>query len=146
MRVALGNDHRGVNVKQAIITLLDELGYGYNDFGTNGTESVDYPDFARLVARAVSSGEFIYGILICSTGIGMCIAANKVKGIRAALCRDVHDAVRSRQHNDAKVLCLAGENVELNVNMEIVKAFLSTTFEGGRHMRRLEKVHALEME
>lgn len=146
MRVALGNDHRGLSVKQAVINLLKDLGYDYGDFGSNGTESVDYPDFARLVAKEVSSGEFNYGILICSTGIGMCIAANKVNGIRAALCHSVHDAVRARQHNDANVLCLAGESIELNVNLEIVKAFLSATFEGGRHLRRLEKVRALEEE
>lgn len=146
MRIALGNDHRGVTLKQAIIELLKSLGHDYRDFGSNGTESVDYPDFARLVAKAVSSGEFNYGILICSTGIGMCIAANKVNGIRAALCRSVHDAIRSRQHNDANVLCLAGESTELNVNLEIVTAFLSASFEGGRHLRRVEKVQALEQE
>jgi ribose 5-phosphate isomerase B len=146
VRIALGNDHRGVKVKQAVINLLKDLGYGYHDFGSNGTEPVDYPDFARLVARAVSSGEYTCGILICSTGIGMCIAANKVRGIRAALCHSVHDALRSRQHNDANILCLAGESIELNVNLEIVKAFLSTTFEGGRHLLRVEKVRAMETE
>ncbi len=146
VRIALGNDHRGLAVKQAIIELLKKLGHDYHDFGTNGTESVDYPDFARLVAKAVSAGEFDYGILVCSTGIGMCIAANKVNGIRAALCHNVHDAIRSRQHNDANVLCMAGESIELNVNLEIVTAFLATAFEGGRHLRRLEKVQALEKE
>ena len=146
MRIALGNDHRGLKVKMAIVNLLEGLGHDYYDFGSNGTESVDYPDFARPVGKSVSAGEFDYGILICSTGIGMCIAANKVKGIRAALCHSVHDAVRSRQHNDANVLCLAGEGVELNTNLEIVKAFLATTFEGGRHERRLEKVRAIESE
>lgn len=146
MRIALGNDHRGVKVKQAVINLLKDLGHNYHDFGSNGAESVDYPDYARPAARAVSSGEYTFGILICSTGIGMCIAANKVRGIRAALCHSVHDAIRSRQHNDANILCLAGESIELNVNLEIVKAFLSTTFEGGRHLQRVEKVRAMETE
>jgi ribose 5-phosphate isomerase B len=146
MRIALGNDHRGVELKQAIINFLKNLGHDYHDFGSYGTESVDYPDFARPVAEAVSSSKFDYGILICSTGIGMCIAANKVKGIRADLCHSVQDAIRARQHNDANVLCLAGENIELNASLEIVKAFLSATFEGGRHLRRLDKVRAIEAE
>ena len=144
MRIALGNDHRGVSVKLSIIELLKDLRYEYKDFGSQGTEPVDYPDFARLVAEAVSKGDYDYGIVICGTGIGMCIAANKIRGIRAALCHTVFDAVRSRQHNDANVLCLASETVELNINLDIVKAFLSTTFDGGRHLRRVDKIRALE--
>jgi ribose 5-phosphate isomerase B len=146
VRIALGNDHRGFKVKQSLIEFLNNLGYSCHDFGSNSAESVDYPDFARTVARAVSSGEYAFGILICSTGIGMCIAANKVKGIRAAVCRSVHDAVRSRQHNNANVLCLAGEGVDLKVNQEIVKVFLTTSFEGGRHVKRIEKISAMETE
>jgi len=144
VRIALGNDHRGVSVKLSIIELLKDLRYEYKDFGSQGTEPVDYPDYARLVAEAVSKGDYDYGIVICGTGIGMCIAANKVRGIRAALCRTTFDAVRSRQHNDANVLCLASETVELNVNLDIVRAFLSTTFDGGRHTRRVDKIRALE--
>ena len=144
MRIAVGNDHRGVNVKLSVVDLLNNLRHEYRDFGSNGTESVDYPDFAKSVAEAVSKGGYDYGILVCGTGIGMCIAANKIRGIRAALCRTVFDAVRARQHNDANVLCLASETVELSVNLEIVKAFLSSTFDGGRHMRRVDKVRALE--
>lgn len=144
MRIAVGNDHRGVSVKLSVIDLLKNLRHEYEDFGSNGTESVDYPDFAKMVAEAVSKGNYDCGILVCGTGIGMCIAANKIRGIRAALCRTVFDAVRSRQHNDANVLCLASETVELNVNLEIVRAFLSTTFDGGRHARRIDKVMALE--
>lgn len=144
MRIALGNDHRGLKLKRALIEFLNDLGYSYLDFGTNSTESVDYPDFARPVARAVSSGEYTFGILICGTGIGMCIAANKVKGIRAALCRSVHDAVRARAHNNANILCLEGEDFQISVSQEIVKAFLETPFEGGRHISRIEKISDME--
>jgi ribose 5-phosphate isomerase B len=146
VRIALGNDHHGVNLKKALIEFLNNLGHSCHDFGSNGTEPVDYPDFARPVARAVSSGEYTFGILICGTGIGMCIAANKVKGIRAAVCRSVHDAVRARSHNNANILCLAGEGVELSVSQEIVKVFLETPFEGGRHVPRIEKIGAMETE
>ncbi len=144
MRIALGSDHRGLELKQAISILLNELGHEYHDFGTHNTDSVDYPDIARKVAIAVSSGAFDYGILICGTGIGMSIAANKLRGIRAALCRDVFDAERARQHNDANILCLGGETVERNLTLDIVKAFLLSTFEGGRHLQRLDKIRSLE--
>jgi ribose 5-phosphate isomerase B len=144
MRIALGCDHRGLTLKQAIMNFLNQSGYEYHDFGCYSTESVDYPDFARPVAEAVISGKFDCGILICASGIGMSIAANKVKGIRAALCCGVWDAQRAREHNDANVLCLGGEKVEINLALDIVKAFLSSTFEGGRHLRRLEKVRSIE--
>jgi ribose 5-phosphate isomerase B len=144
MRIALGCDHRGLTLKQAIMSFLNQSGYEYHDFGCYSPESVDYPDFARPVAEAVVSGKFDYGILICATGIGMSIAANKVKGIRAALCCGVLDAQRSREHNDANVLCLAGEKAEINLALDTVKVFLSATFESGRHLRRLEKVRAIE--
>lgn len=145
MRVALGCDHRGLDLKRAIITFIQELGHNYHDFGTYDTEPVDYPDIARAVAEAVASGDFEHGILICSTGIGMSIAANKVKGVRAALCHDSFTARRARQHNDANILCLRGENIEINSALEIVRIYLSTAFEGGRHIPRLEKVKALEV-
>jgi len=123
---------------------LQQSGYSYQDFGCYSTESVDYPDFARKVGNAVASGEFEQGILICDTGIGMCIAANKIKGIRAALCHDTFSAKRARLHNDANILCLRGENIEVNEAREIVKTYLSTTFEGGRHILRLDKIKVLE--
>lgn len=123
---------------------LQQSGYSYHDFGCYSTESVDYPDFAQKVGNAVASGEFDHGILICDTGIGMCIAANKIKGIRAALCHDTFSAKRARLHNDANILCLRGENIEVNEALEIVKTYLSTTFEGGRHIPRLNKIKVLE--
>jgi len=144
MRIALGCDHRGFKLKQAVMEFLQQSGYSYHDFGCYSTESVDYPDFARKVGNAVASGEFDHGILICDTGIGMCIAANKIKGIRAALCHDTFAAERARLHNDANILCLRGENIEVNEAREIVKTYLSTTFEGGRHIPRLNKITKLE--
>ena len=106
MRIAIGCDHRGLDLKQFIIKLLSQTEHSYEDFGGYTAEPVDYPDIARKVAEAVAGGDFDRGILICDTGIGMCIAANKVKGIRAALCYDAFSARRARQHNDANVLCL----------------------------------------
>lgn len=144
MRIALGCDHRGFKLKQAVMEFLQQSGYSCQDFGCYSTESVDYPDFARKVGNAVASGEFDHGILICDTGIGMCIAANKIKGIRAALCHDIFAAERARLHNDANILCLRGENIEVNEAREIVKTYLSTTFEGGRHIPRLNKIKVLE--
>jgi ribose 5-phosphate isomerase B len=105
---------------------------------------VDYPDIAQKVGEAVASGNFDQGILICHTGIGMSIAANKVKGVRAALCCDVFAAQRARQHNDANILCLRGENIDNESTLEIIKTFLATDFEGGRHLRRVNKIRALE--
>ena len=144
MRIALGSDHRGIELKRAIMSLLTELGHDYHDLGSYDAESVDYPDIAQKVARTVVSGNFDYAILICSTGIGMSIAANKIKGIRAALCHDILHAQRSRQHNDANILCLGGEFGEQDSKLEVVRAFLSTSFEGGRHSRRLDKIRAME--
>jgi len=145
MRVALGCDHRGLDLKQKIIGLIAEMGHSHQDFGCYDTTSVDYPDFGRKVAEAVAKGEgFDCGILICSTGIGMSMAANKVKGIRAALCHDTFTARRARQHNDANVLCLGAEVVGQDSAPEIVSVFLDTGFEGGRHIRRLEKIKAIE--
>ena len=144
MRIALGCDHRGLALKQAIMPLLQNLGHSYHDFGCYSADPVDYPDIAQKVAEAVASGDFDHGILVCSTGIGMSIAANKIKGIRAALCHDTFTAQRARQHNDANVLCIGGQNIEVNSALEIVKTYLSTDFEGGRHIPRLNKVEALE--
>ena len=143
MRIAVGCDHRGLEAKKLVINLLTEAGHSYKDFGIYTTEPVDYPDIAKAVAEAVAKGDFDYGILICGTGIGMCIAANKVKAIRAALCYDTFCAQRARQHNDANVLCLGGEMAEDAIR-EIVYTFLNSKFEGGRHLRRVDKIRKME--
>ncbi len=145
MRIAIGCDHRGLNLKQFVIKLIAEAEHNYEDFGCYTTDSVDYPDIAKDVAEAVARGYFECGILICSTGIGMSIAANKVKGIRAALCHDAFGARRARQHNDANILCLgAGEEQEQEPVAEIVNAFLTCEIEGGRHQRRVNKIRDME--
>ena len=143
MHIAIGSDHRGFKLKQAVIKLLADGGYSYQDFGCYSEESVDYPDIALKVAQAVAAGEFERGILICSTGIGMCIAANKVNGIRAALCQDSFCALRARKHNDANILCL-GREVVADKYKETVSSFLTGKFEGGRHQKRIEKIKAME--
>ena len=146
MKIALGCDHRGLKLKLAIIDLLKELGYEYQDFGCYNTDPVDYPDITKEVAVAVASGKFQHGILICSSGIGMSIAANKVRGIRAALCCTVLSAQQARQHNDANILCLGEDMLQQSVALDIVKVYLSTAFEGGRHERRLNKIRQMEIE
>jgi ribose 5-phosphate isomerase B len=143
VRIAIGCDHRGLDLKQSVIKMLENLGHKYHDFGCYTTESVDYPDIAKQVAESVTGDDFELGILICNTGIGMSIAGNKVKGARAALCYDAFTASRARQHNDANILCL-GTMHELNTVKIIVETFLSTKFEGGRHLNRLDKIRALE--
>jgi len=145
MRIAIGCDHRGLDLKQAVIKLITDVGHSYEDFGCYTTDSVDYPDIALKVAEAVAMGDFERGILICNNGIGMSIAANKVKGIRAALCYTAFNAGRTRQHNDSNILCLgAGEEQEQEPVAEIVNAFLIAEFEGGRHQRRVDKIRDLE--
>jgi len=143
VRIAIGCDHRGLNLKQFIIKLITEAGHNYEDFGCCTTDPVDYPDIAQKVAEAVTAGHFECGILICNTGIGMSIAANKVKGIRAALCCDVFSTRCARQHNDANILCL-GEGQAQDTLPEIIDAFLNSEFEGGRHLRRLNKIKDME--
>ena len=143
-RIAVGGDHRGFTLKESIIPFLQNTGYSPQDFGCYSTGSVDYPDIARKVGEAVASGNSNQGILICSTGIGMSIAANKIQGIRAALCCDLFSARRARQHNDANILCLRGEDIDSELALEIVKTFLDTDFEGNRHLRRVNKIRALE--
>jgi ribose 5-phosphate isomerase B len=143
LRIAVGSDHRGLDVKQSIIKLITQTEHSYQDFGCYTADSVDYPDIAKRVAEAVARQDFDCGILICDTGIGMSIAANKVKGIRAALCHNVFGACRARQHNDANILCLGTEDKE-EVILEIVEAFLGHHFEGGRHLRRLNKIRDME--
>ena len=144
MRIVIGCDHRGIALKQFIIDFLPELGHSYADMGAYSTYAVDYPDIARKIATGVANGNYDRGMLICSTGIGMCMSANKVKGIRAALCHDVFTATRARLHNDANVLCLGAEVVGQDMAKDIVTAFLNTQFEGGRHIKRLEKIRDLE--
>lgn len=143
-RIAIGCDHCGFALKQFIVPFLQNTGYDPQDFGCYSTESVDYPDIAQKVGEEVALGNANQGILICNTGIGMSIAANKIKGIRAALCCDVFAAQRARQHNDANVLCLRAENIDNESALEIVKTFLAVDFEGGRHLRRVNKIIALE--
>ena len=143
MHIAIGCDHKGLDVKQSIIKQIAKAEHSYEDFGCYTTDPVDYPDIAKRVAEAVARRDFECGILICSTGIGMTIAANKVKGIRAALCYDVFSACLARQHNDANILCLGAEKEE-NVILEIVDAFLTHGFEGGRHLPRLNKIKDME--
>ena len=143
MRIAIGCDHRGFELKQFVMKLIAQTGHSYEDFGSYTTDSVDYPDIAKKVAEVVARGEFTCGILICGTGIGMSIAANKVKGIRAALCRDAFSACRARQHNNANILCLSAEE-EQNIVPDILNAFLTSEFEGGRHQRRVDKITEME--
>ena len=143
MRIAIGCDHRGLELKQLVIKLLEEAGHKYEDFGAYTSDSVDYPNVAGKVAEAVAKGNFDFGILICGTGIGMSIAANKVKGIRAALCHNAFTARRARQHNDAHICCLAAEEGKARVPA-IIETFLNTEFEGGRHQNRLDKIKEIE--
>ena len=143
MRIAIGCDHRGLELKQLVIKLIAEAGHSYEDFGCYTPDLVDYPDIAKKVAERVANGEFEQGILICDTGIGMSIAANKVKGIRAALCHDAFSARRARQHNNANILCLGVGQGE-DIVREIVDTFLTCKFEGGRHQRRLDKIKVME--
>ena len=143
MRIAIGCDHRGLHLKQSVIKLITDAGHSYEDFGCETTDPVDYPDIAQKVAEAVARGNFERGILICYNGIGMSIAANKVKGIRAALCCDVFSARCARQHNDANILCLGGGQAQ-DTLPEIIDAFLTSEFEGGRHQRRLNKIKDME--
>jgi ribose 5-phosphate isomerase B len=144
MRIALGADHAGVVLKHEVKRLLDTLGAAYRDFGTDSDASVDYPDFAERVARAVAEGAFDRGILVCGTGIGMAIAANKVAGVRAAPVSDVETARLSREHNDANVLALGARVVSTERALAVVRAFLETPFLGGRHERRVAKIEAIE--
>jgi ribose 5-phosphate isomerase B len=143
-RIALGADHAGFPVKEAIKKYLLEAGYPVEDLGTWSEESVDYPDYARRVAERVAHGEDRFGILVCGTGIGMSIAANKVEGIRAALAHDGNTARMAREHNDANVLTLGGRVVGDAKALEIVRDFLITQFAGGRHQRRIDKITELD--
>jgi len=144
VRIAIGSDHRGFALKEALKELLGELGHEWVDFGCEGEEPVDYPGIARPLGEAVAAGEYERGILICGNGVGMSIAANKVKGVRAALCQNSFTARLARRHNDANILCLGAWCIGRGLAEEIVRVFLSEDFEGGRHARRLEKIRAME--
>ncbi|MDP4648205.1 MAG: ribose 5-phosphate isomerase B, partial [Akkermansiaceae bacterium] len=139
LRIAVGADHGAFEMKNAIVAQLKEAGYEVEDFGTNTPDSVDYPDFANAVARNVADGTFDFGILACTSGVGMCIAANRHTHVRAANVRDVEETVTTRQHNDSNVLCLSGKATDVETAKEMVTAFLTTAFEGGRHQRRVCK-------
>ena len=141
--IALASDHAGYEYKEKLKKLLDEMNLPYRDFGTQSSESTDYPDWAHLAAQAVSSGECDRGILICGTGIGMSMVANKHKGVRAAACESVTAARMARQHNNANVLTLGERVASWESVVDIVKTFLSTSFEGGRHEQRVRKIHSL---
>lgn len=146
MLVALASDHAGYRLKEDIKGLLAEMGVQFRDFGAFSPEAVDYPDLARQVAEGVARGEFDRGILFCATGIGMAIVANKVPGVRAALCHDLFTARASREHNDSNVLALGERVTGWGVAREIVRAWLETPFAGGRHARRVLKIEELDHE
>lgn len=144
MKIALAADHAGFEEKEKIKKTLDEIGVEYTDMGTNSTESVDYPDFARKVGEAVADGEYDQGLLVCGSGTGMAIAANKVPGVRAAVAWNEEIARLARQHNNANVLSLAARYTTDEENQKIVKAWFAADFEGGRHERRVEKIEQIE--
>jgi ribose 5-phosphate isomerase B len=144
MKVAIGCDHAGVEMKNQITPLLEELGIEWQDFGTKSEESCDYPEYGEKVSEAISNGTMERGILICGTGIGMSIVANKFPGVRAALCSEDYSAKMSRLHNDANVLVLPGRIIDGNTARDIVKTWFKTDFEGGRHQRRLDKITEIE--
>lgn len=142
--IAIGSDHGGFALKQELMKHLDANGVAYKDFGCYDENSVDYPDIAKAVGEAVVSGEFEKGCLICGTGIGISIAANKVKGVRAALCGDWFSAKYTRLHNDANIICFGGRVIGSGLACELLDVFLATEFEGGRHERRVAKISEIE--
>lgn len=144
VKVAVGSDHAAFELKRVVIQCLEELGWEYEDLGTYSTERCDYPDFGYKVAAAVAAGEYDRGILCCGTGIGMSIVANKVKGVRAALCHDTYSARLTRMHNDSNILCLGARVIGRGLARDIVETWLKTEFIGGRHSERLRKIAALE--
>lgn len=144
MKIAIGADHAGYELKQRVSEALKEAGHDVDDLGTDGPGSVDYPDFAHAVAEKLKTRAVDAGVLVCGTGIGMAITANKHKGIRAAVCSDTFSARMAREHNDANVLCIGSRVVGLGLAIDIVTAFVSAKFEGGRHAKRVEKIERLE--
>jgi len=144
MKVAVGSDHAGYRFKEEIKALLQGMGIEYKDCGCMTEDSCDYPDIAAPVARAVACGEADRGILVCGTGIGMSIAANKIRGIRASLCHDVFSAKMTREHNNSNVLTIGARVIGIGLALEVVKTWLATEYQGGRHARRLAKISLLE--
>jgi ribose 5-phosphate isomerase B len=144
LRIAVGADQGGYELKQPIVDFLVDQDHEVSDLGIHRLESVDYPDVAETVARAVAAGEADRGIVICGTGIGVSLAANKMRGIRAALCTDCYMARMAREHNDAQILCLGGRVVGRGLALDIVQVFLTSEFQGGRHARRVDKIMALQ--
>lgn len=142
--IAIGSDHGGFHLKKSIVAYLEEQGLPFKDFGTHGTESVDYPEYGKVVALAVATGACEKGILICGTGIGISIAANKVSGIRAALCTNGYMARMSREHNDANILALGERVTGVGAALDIVKIWLHTDFLGGRHQQRVHQIEKIE--
>jgi ribose 5-phosphate isomerase B len=143
MKIAIGSDHRGLLLKASVAQILKEASHTFHDFGCYTEDSVDYPDIALVAAEAVARGECDRGILICGTGIGMCIASNKVRGIRAAQVYNTFTAHRCRQHNDANIICIAAEEEHPKLKPMVID-FLTTEFEGGRHINRINKIKAIE--
>lgn len=144
MKLAIGCDHGGFELKEIVRAYLEEKGIAYEDFGAYSTDSVDYAPIAAKAAHAVADGNADRGILICSTGLGICMAANKVKGIRAATCTNVFCAEMTRRHNNANILCMGGKIVDSETALQMVEIFLSTEFEGGRHQRRIDQIAQIE--
>lgn len=144
MKIALASDHAGIELKAQLKALVESLGQQAVDFGTDSTAAVDYPDFAAVAAKAVAAGQCQLGVIVCGTGLGMAIAANKVKGVRAATCHDCFSAAMARAHNDANVLTLGQRVIGSGLALAIAKSFLTTKFEGGRHQKRVDKITALE--
>ena len=144
MKIGIGNDTKGLKVKQHLVKVLKENGFEVTDVGCHSLESVDYADFAELVCDGVVDGNFDFGILICGTGNGMVIAANKIKGIRATLCMDIFSAIMSREHNNANVLCMGGWMISPDKAAEVALQWLDMKFGGGRHIEKVNKVMALE--
>ena len=144
MKIAIGSDHRGFDAKRRLAAVLRQMGHEVLDVGPDGKDSVDYPDFAFQVALAVSEGRADRGILVCGTGIGMCIAANKVRGVPPAPCHDSITAELSRRHNDSNVLCLSADLLGEELMERMARIWLDTPFEGGRHARRVEKIVRFE--
>ncbi len=146
MKISIGSDHRGISQRRTIAEALVEMGCEVDDCGTHSEESCDYPDIAAVVARHVATGQSDRGVLVCGTGIGVSMAANKIPGIRAAVCHDIASAELSRQHNNANILCLPGNDLAGDELKQLVRAWMNAEFEGGRHARRVDKIMQLEVD
>ena len=146
MRIALGSDHGGLELKNHLVSYLSENGYEVLDFGTYTNDSCDYPDYAYPAALAIKNGQADYGIVICTTGIGVSIVANKVKGVRCSLVTNVEDAILTKEHNNSNCLALGAKNVSLELAVDIVDAWLNAEFAGGRHLNRVKKISIVEGE